>query len=60
MKKQIIFEYFKNDAQDLADKLEFAHRNTYYNWPDILTDRILADVLRRMKAARLKIPADWK
>ena len=60
MKKIIIFEHFDKSATKLAEKLEYAHRNQYYNWPDVLTDRMFQDVLRRMKAARLKISADWK
>jgi hypothetical protein len=59
MKKENVLMLFDN-AQDLADTLKFAHRNTYYNWPNILTDRIVEDVKRRMQSAGLKIPKHWK
>lgn len=60
MKKTTVLQKFDNSAQVLADRLGYAHRNIYYNWPDVLTDRILADVVMRMKAKRIKIPPGWE
>lgn len=59
MKKQMILSYLGN-APEIARKLDYAHRNVVYGWPDILTERIYADVKRRMKAARIPIPKNWK
>lgn len=58
MKKQMIIDYL-GSAPEIARRLDYAHRNVVYGWPDILTERILADIIRRMKAARIKVPADW-
>ena len=58
MKKQIVIDYF-GSAPIIKDRLEYAHRNVVYGWPDVLTERILADIIRRMKAARIKVPAEW-
>ena len=58
MKKQIVINHF-GSAPIIKERLEYAHRNVVYGWPDILTDRILADIIRRMKANRIKIPTDW-
>lgn len=59
MKKQTVIDYL-GSAPEIARKLEYAHRNVVYGWPDILTDRIYADVIRRMKAKRIPIPKSWK
>jgi hypothetical protein len=58
MKKQTVIDYL-GSAPEIARKLEYAHRNVVYGWPDILTDRIYADVIRRMKAKRIPIPKSW-
>ena len=58
MKKQIIIDYL-GSAPEIARRLDYAHRNVVYGWPDILTDRILSDIIRRMKAARIKVPSEW-
>lgn len=59
MRKQTVIDYLGN-APEIARKLEYAHRNVVYGWPDILTDRVYSDVKRRMKAKRIPIPRDWK
>jgi len=59
MKKQTIIDYLGN-APDIAKRLDYAHRNVVYGWPDVLTDRIYADIRRRMKANRIPIPRNWK
>jgi len=59
MKKQTIIDYLGN-APEIAKRLDYAHRNVVYGWPDVLTDRIYADIKRRMKANRIPIPRSWK
>ena len=58
MKKQIVIDYL-GSAPVIKERLDYAHRNVVYGWPDILTPRIMADIVRRMKAKRIKVPADW-
>lgn len=59
MKKSTIIEFFGN-APRIAEKLDYTHRNVVYGWPDILTDRIYKDILRRMKYAKIKVPENWE
>ena len=59
MKKTAIIKLLGN-APEIARKLEYAHRNVVYGWPDVLTPRQSADVIRRMKANRIAVPKDWK
>jgi hypothetical protein len=58
MKKQIVIDYL-GPAPVIKERLNYAHRNVVYGWPDILTPRILADIVRRMKANRIKVPQAW-
>jgi hypothetical protein len=59
MKKQTVIDYLGN-APQIAKRLDYAHRNVVYGWPKILTDRIYADIKRRMKANSIPIPRNWK
>lgn len=59
MKKEMVRDFF-DGAQNLADRLGYRHRNVYYRWPSILTDRIKQQIFMRMKAARISIPKEWK
>lgn len=58
MKKQTVIDHF-GDAPIIKEKLEYAHRNVVYGWPDTLTPRILADIIRRMKANKIPVPKVW-
>lgn len=58
MKKSEIIELIGN-APEIAKRLEYAHRNVVYGWPDELSKRQAADVVRRMKAKRIPVPKEW-
>jgi hypothetical protein len=60
MKKIIILKHFGGVVAEFTARLGYSHRNIYYNWPDVLTDRIYADLLTRMKSKRIPIPKEWK
>lgn len=59
MKKSEIIRVIGN-APAIAKRLEYAHRNVVYGWPDELSERQSADVIRRMKVKRIPIPKEWK
>jgi hypothetical protein len=58
MDKQIVINHF-GGAPKIKIKLDYAHRNVVYGWPDTLTPRILADIIRRMKANKIPVPKGW-
>lgn len=58
MKKSEIIHVIGN-APEIAKRLEYAHRNVVYGWPEELSERQSSDVIRRMKAKRIPVPKDW-
>jgi len=58
MKKSDLLQFF-GSALKFASRLDYASRNSFYNLPDILTDRQRGDVIRRMKAKRITVPKEW-
>ena len=59
MKKSELIEYLGGTADSAAKKLDFAHRNSVQRYGEYLTPRQCADVIRRMKANRIKVPVLW-
>lgn len=59
MRKQELIDYLGGTADSAAKKLDFAHRNSIQRYKDELTPRQCTDVIRRMKAKRIKIPVVW-
>lgn len=59
MNKKELIEHLGGTAEKAAKRLDFAHRNSVQRYKDVLTDRQVKDVVRRMKANRIKFPAEW-
>ena len=59
MKKQDLINLLGGTAEKAAKRLDYAHRNSVQRFDDELTDRQNADIIRRLRAKRIKYPAEW-
>ena len=61
MKKSDLINFLAKGGtvEAAARRLDFAHRNSLQRLPAELTERQTKDMIRRMKAKRIKYPADW-
>ena len=47
------------DNKGCAEKLEFSIQ-TIYNWPNQIGAQRMKEIIRRMEAKKLPVPASWK
>jgi len=59
MKKQDLIDLLGGTAVKAANRLGYAHRNSVQRLDAELTDRQVKDIIMRLRAKRIKFPAEW-
>jgi hypothetical protein len=60
IEKKALIKLLGGTAEKAAHKLGYTHRNNIQRLSDPLTDNQVKTITMRMRAARVKIPAEWQ
>ena len=59
MNKKELVTYIGGTYEQIAHKLDFASKQSIAQLPEVLTDKQSRNIIRRMMAARIKVPKEW-